>query len=132
MVAQSRKLRLIRDVLDKLLVDRDGVPLGRVDGIVLIIGGENSCPRVAQIESGIATLARRLNARFARALHRIVNKIGFGWRRPIRIAWSEIESLGKEVKLDVRAESSRLLERERWVRDHVIRRIPGQGMKNHK
>jgi hypothetical protein len=129
MSAQSRKLRLIHDVLDKLLVDRDGIPLGRVDGIVFLIGGENARPRVVQIESGLATLARRLNARFARALHWLVRNIGLRWRRPVRIPWSEIEAFGKELKLDVSAENSRLLARERWLRDHIIRRIPGNGTK---
>src|ERR687888_2068991 len=132
MAAQSRKLRLIRDVLDKLLVDRDGVPLGRVDGIVLVVGGKDSCPRVAQIETGLATLARRLNARFARALHWSIRNVGLRWRRPVRIPWSNVESLGKELKLDVSAKNSRLLERERWLRDHIIRHIPGKVMKNSK
>ncbi|HEY6111755.1 MAG TPA: hypothetical protein VIV62_04515 [Chthoniobacterales bacterium] len=126
---QSRKLRLVHDVLDKLLVDRDGVPLGRVDGIVLIISGKDSRPRVAQIESGLATLARRLNARFARALQWLVRKLRLRWRRLVRIPWSKIESVGRELKLDVCADNSRMLERERWLRDHIVRRIPGNGTK---
>jgi hypothetical protein len=129
MAAPSRKLRLIHDMLDKLLVDRDGIPLGRVDGIVFLVGGENSRPRVVQIESGLATLARRLNARFARALHWLVRNVGLRWRRPVRIPWSEIEAFGKELKLDVSAKNSRLLAREHWLRDHIIRHIPGNGMK---
>ena len=132
MAAQSRKLRLIRDVLDKLLVDRDGVSLGRVDGIVLIIGGKDSRPRVAQIETGLATLARRLSGRFARELHWLVRKLRLRWRRPVRTPWSKIESLGRELKLDISADNSRLLEREHWLRDHVVRRIPGNGMKSRK
>ena len=97
MAAQSTKLCLIRDVLDKLLVDRDGVPLGRVDGIVLVIGGKESRPRVAQIETGVATLARRLSARFARVLHWCMRNVGLRWRRPMRIPWSNVEALGKEL-----------------------------------
>jgi hypothetical protein len=129
---QSRKLRLVHDVLDKLLVDRDGVPLGRADGIVLVMAGRDSQPRVAQIESGLATLARRLNARFARALHWLVRKLRLRWRRPVRIPWSKIESVGRELKLDVCADNSRLLQRERWLRDHIVRRIPGNGIKSSK
>ena len=130
MAAQSRKLRLIHDVLDKLLVDRDGIPLGRVDGIVVVMASDHSQPRVAQIESGLATLARRLGVRFAGTAHWIVRKIGLRWRRPVRIRWSQIEALGKELKLDVSAEQSPLLARERWLRDHVIRHIPGSGTPN--
>jgi hypothetical protein len=120
-----KTISLIRDVLDKLLVDRDGTPLGRVDGIVLIVSGDNPRPRVAQIESGIPTLARRLSSRFARALHWLTRKLGGHWPRPVRLPWSRIECFGRELKLDVCAENSRLLAREQWLRRHVIGRIPG-------
>jgi hypothetical protein len=124
-----KKIALSRDVLDKLLVDRDGVPLGRVDGIVLLVAPNNPRPRVAQIESGIPTLAQRLGGRFARSLHWIVRKLGGHWARPVRTPWSRVESIGKEVKIDVSAEHSRLLASERWLCHHVIERIPGSGTK---
>ena len=124
------EIELIRDVLDKLLVDRDGIPLGRVDGIVLLLAPNQSRPRVAQIESGLPTLARRLSGRLARALHWVTRKLGGRWPRPVRLPWSRVESLGKELKVNICAENSRLLARERWLRDHIIRRIPGSGMKS--
>jgi hypothetical protein len=132
MAAQPRKLQLIRDVLDKLLVDREGVPLGRVDGVVLVIGGAHGRPRVAQIESGLPTLARRLNVQFARALHWFICKLGLRRRQPVRLPWSKIESFGRELKLDAGADDSRLLARERWLRDHIICQIPGHATKNDK
>jgi hypothetical protein len=126
---QARKLGLIRDVLDKQLLDRDEVPLGRVDGIILLIGSEHSRPRVIQIESGLATLGRRIHPALARLLHRFSKKLGWRWKRPVRIAWSKIESIGKDLKLDLCGQQSPLLARERWLRDHVIGRIPGSGIK---
>jgi hypothetical protein len=120
-----KTIGLVRDVLDKLLVDRDGNPLGRVDGIVLLVAGEDPRPRAAQIESGIPTLARRLSGQFARVLAWLTRKVGGHWPRPVRLPWSRIESFGKELKLDVSAENSRLLARENWLRRHVIGRIPG-------
>jgi hypothetical protein len=124
-----KKIALIRDVLDKLLVDRDGVPLGRVDGIVLLVAPNNPRPRVAQIESGIPTLAQRLSRPFARWLHWVISKLGGHWTRPVRTPWSRLESIGKEVKIDVSAEHSRLLATERWLCHHVIEHIPGSGPK---
>jgi sporulation protein YlmC with PRC-barrel domain len=49
---------LIRDVLDKQIVDRTGDRLGKVDGLVLTLtdGGR---PRVTAIEVGPTILARR-------------------------------------------------------------------------
>jgi len=123
-----KTIHLIRDVLDKLLVDRNGVPLGRVDGIVIMIAADESRPRIAQIETGLATLARRLSGRLARTLHWLTRRLGGHWPRPVRLPWSSVESIGKELTIDVCAENSRLLARERWLRNHIIRRIPGSGM----
>jgi len=129
MATESRKLALVRDVLDKLLIDREEIPVGRVDGIVLLIGSEHSRPRVVQIESGMATLARRLHSPLARLAHQFARKLGWRWKRPVRIDWAKVQSIGKELKLDLCGEKSPLLAREQWLRDHVIRRIPGNGFK---
>ena len=129
MSSEPRKFGLVRDVLDKLLIDRDEIPVGRVDGIVLLIGSEHSRPRVIQVESGFATLARRVHSPLARSGHKFARKLGWRWKRPVRIEWAKIESIGKELKLHLYGEKSPLLARERWLRDHVIRRIPGSGIK---
>jgi hypothetical protein len=126
-MAQPKNIRLIRDVLDKLLVDRSGMPVGRVDGIVLLLSGEHSPPRVIQIESGASTLARRWNHQFESVIRWTVRKLGLRWRRPVRIPWHDIDSLGRELQLNVCGEDSPLLARERWLRDHIIRRIPRSG-----
>jgi hypothetical protein len=126
---RPQKLHLIRDVLDKLLVDRDNIPLGRVDGIVLLVRGEHAQPHVVQIECGIATLLRRLSNRFAKLVQRIRRRLGLHWRRSVRIDWSRIDQIGRtQLTLDICAEESALLARERWLRDHIIKRIPGNGI----
>jgi hypothetical protein len=126
-MTRSKNIGLIRDVLDKLLVDRDGMPVGRVDGIVLVLSGEHSRPRVIQIESGAITLGRRLNAELARVLPWMMRKIGLRWRQPVRLPWSRVAAVGRELKVDLCAQDSALLASERWLRDHVMRRIPGSG-----
>jgi hypothetical protein len=128
-MAKTGKLRLIRDVLDKLMLDRNKVPVGRVDGIVLLVRGEHSQPRVVQIECGSATLARRLNTRLARVAHGLSRKFGCRWKRPVRIDWSKVNDVGRELMLDLDGDYSPLLSSERWLRDHIIRHIPGNGMK---
>jgi hypothetical protein len=129
---KTQKIGLMRDVLDKLLLDRDEVPVGRVDGIVLLLTTEDSRPRVVQIETGLATLARRLSPAFARFLHRVSRRLGMRWKRAVRTDWSRIECIEKELKLEICGEDSPLLARERWLRDHVIRRIPGNGGKDRQ
>src|SRR4051812_50081630 len=119
-MAKTGKLHLIRDVLDKLLVDRNQLPVGRADGIVLVIRGEHTQPRVAQIECGMPTLARRLSIRGARGLYWFSRRLGLHWHRQVRIDWRKVENVGREITLDIDSEPSRLLSGDRWLRNHVI------------
>jgi len=128
-MSKPKKIHLTRDVLDKLLVDRDDVPVGRVDGIVLLIGAEQPQPRVIQIECGMKTLLQRLSTRWAQRTHRISRRLGWRWRTPVHLDWSKIADIGKELTLNIRGEDSQLLASERWLRDHIIRHIPGNGIK---
>src|SRR4051812_31113308 len=107
MEAIPDKIGLVRDVLDKLLVDRDEQPVGRVDGIVLVIESDSQ-PRLGEIESGTSTLARRIGGRFARWLEYFVRLAGLRWKQPVRVDWSKVNSIGKELKLDICAENSPL------------------------
>jgi hypothetical protein len=125
----AKQLSLVRDVLDKQLLDRQRNPMGRVDGIILALGSSTTPPRVTQIEVGITTLARRVHPRLAEWCRAIGKKSGLRRGRPVRIAWAKVESIEKELKLDLTAEHSELLVRERWLRDHVIRHIPGGARK---
>jgi sporulation protein YlmC with PRC-barrel domain len=52
-------MNLIRDVLDKQLVDNRGTKFGKVDGLIVDWSG-NGQPRVAGLELGGIVLARRL------------------------------------------------------------------------
>jgi hypothetical protein len=49
---------VVREVLDKQLVDRHHRPMGRADGIVVEIRN-GQAPRVMYLETGPATTARR-------------------------------------------------------------------------
>ena len=51
-------MHLVRDILDKGIVDRQGREMGRADSVVLALG--RGAPRVARIEVGPAVLAERL------------------------------------------------------------------------
>ena len=61
----SDDLELGRDVLDKQVVDRDGIKMGRVDGLVLEVR-EGHAPRIEAIEMGGVVLAARIHPRLAR------------------------------------------------------------------
>ncbi|HEX4966286.1 MAG TPA: hypothetical protein VF173_36090 [Thermoanaerobaculia bacterium] len=116
---------LCRDVLDKQVVDREETKMGRVDGILLELR-EDAPPRVAALDMGFVVLARRLHPRLEKwtmALHR-----RFSVRKAARyrVPWSKVTEVTPFcVQLDVAAFATPAFAWERWLRDHVISRLPG-------
>ena len=83
---------LVRDILDKAVVDRQGREIGRADSVVLALGG--GAPRVARIEVGLAVLVERMWPTRSFTFDRIVDV-----DRQIRADTSEVLAKG-EVRLD--------------------------------
>jgi hypothetical protein len=118
---------LVRDVLDKQLIDRDDTKMGRVDGIVLIID-DNGPPRVDHLELGFAVLARRIHPRVEAWLQALRRR--WSVRRSARqlVPWSVVsEVTPHHIKLDLQALETPAFDWERWFRDHLVRKIPGSG-----
>lgn len=119
-----RGLHLAHDVLDSQLVDRHGEKLGRVDAIVLE-QRDGEPPRVAALLVGGVVLAERVGprtTRLARALRRLW---GAGEPRATRIPFEVVRRIGTEIDVDIDARQADALRWERWLREHVICRIPG-------
>jgi sporulation protein YlmC with PRC-barrel domain len=117
---------LIRDVLDKKLTDREDCDMGRVSGLLMHVG-ENSQPRVTHILIGGSTLWMRVHPVFARMSNRLARIWGPKRGEPVKIPWSRVETVGKDVKLDVEAKETGALDWELWVARHIIEHIPGGG-----
>jgi len=104
-------------LLDRQTLDVDGRPVATVDDLELGAPGSTSLSGddtvlVAALLSG-PVLATRV----------------FGGRPPSsrlhRIDWRHVTDVGTTVRLGVHGEELDVLWVERWVRDHVIGRIPG-------
>src|SRR5947207_112289 len=97
---------LVRDLLDRQLVDKHGRNIGRVDGILLELRPDGA-PRVAAMELGSVTLARRLHP----ALGRWWRTFALRWLpvpvEPVRISLSTLRDVGVDIELDVDAGSDR-------------------------
>lgn len=114
---------IIRDVLDNQLVDCNNCKMGRVDGIVMELR-DNKPPRLAYIEVGVPTLARRLHPRLQRWVAALTNKWG-AHNQSFRIPFSKVRDVGIDVNIDLDAEATPVLANEKWLREHFIERIPG-------
>lgn len=118
-------MEIVRDVLDKQVVDCDGVKIGRVDGIVVEWVGDEA-PRVVAIELGAVAIAERIGPRVARAVKWLAVRIGGPERAaPHRIAWRDVAEIGLDVKLRVRVGDTSVHEWQRWLYEHIVSHIPG-------
>lgn len=120
-----KRLDLARDVLDKQVVDRDETKMGRVDGIVLELRGDQP-PRVQVLEMGFVVLARRVHPRVESWLERLRRRFSVRRTARYRVAWSKVMEVKPDhVQIDVEADETPAFDWERWLRNHVIAKLPG-------
>ncbi|WP_027036318.1 hypothetical protein [Mesorhizobium ciceri] len=118
-------MKLLRDLLDKQVVDREQVKIGKVDGLVAELRSGKP-PRIIAIELGSITLARRLGARPGRWMARLAVKLGGRQHgEPHRIAWHKVKDIGIDLEFDIDVRETSIFAWQDWLRDHVIGRIPG-------
>lgn len=117
------RVRLVRDILDNQLVDVTNQNAGKVDGIVLELRpGEPT--RVHYVEVGPITLLRRLNRRLGDWFARIDARFGEGRGVPIRIPISRLILDSPSLRVDLAVDNLPVMAFERWLRRHVIAKIP--------
>ncbi len=122
---------LVRDILDKKIMDREDCPMGRVDGLVMQVG-EHSQPHITHIEVGGKALWARLHPTIVRLAASLARKWGPKRTAPVRIPWSRVATVGKEIKLDVEAKETGAIDWEIWIARHIIERIPGGGQEEEE
>jgi sporulation protein YlmC with PRC-barrel domain len=111
-------------VLDQQVIDRNGIPMGRVDGIVLDLRPGRP-PRVARLVVGGPTLLRRISPALARRAERWRKRWGPKERGGEEVPWSKVIKVGIDVRVDLDAERTPATAWERWVRERIIGLIPG-------
>jgi sporulation protein YlmC with PRC-barrel domain len=119
-------VKLVRDVLDKELLDREGEPMGRVDGLVMQVEN-NSQPRITHIDVGSPALWERVHPILGRLARRMAGLWGPKRREQVRIPWSDVATVGPDIRLDVAAKVTGAIDWEIWIARHIIERIPGSG-----
>jgi hypothetical protein len=130
----GRVLHADLELLDRQLRDRDGRLCGKVDDLELT-RAESGTIYVTALLSGPGTLWRRLGAeRLGRWLEQFRREQAASGHAatdepeasdPGRISIGLVHRIGPVIDLAVSADDLASSESERWVRDHVIGRIPG-------
>lgn len=125
-----REIGLRLALLDQEILDRDDLPIGRVDDIELDLGDRDAAPEVSRLLVGSRALGPRIGGLLGRWISASAAKMadqddasaaaGFG---PELVG--EIEPM---IKLDAGFEDlPELAGLERWLRRRFVERLPGTG-----
>jgi len=121
----AEKLDLARDVLDKLVVDRGGREFGRVDGVLLHLR-QGKPPRVGEIEVGTYTVLRRINRPMGERLARVIERLSPVSLASAQVRFERFDHKGDRIVMPVNAEQDeRLMPGEKWLREHIVKKLPG-------
>lgn len=122
----ERMIDLGFDILDRQVLDSEGIPCGNVDDIELeFVEGRSKPPLVTAILMSPGAYGLRMG--------RMGAVIVALWRRlhpargpkPLRVEWSSVAKLDYAIHLSVTRYEAGLTQAEDWVRDNIIERIPG-------
>jgi sporulation protein YlmC with PRC-barrel domain len=126
---EARHLYAGLDLLDRQILDREGRYCGKVDDVELVRDETSGALVVSAVLSGPGALAYRMgHHRLGRWLQR-VNAFVFAREDadadPVRIPMARVATIGHHVTFAGDHTETAGFSAERWVRDHVIGRIPG-------
>jgi hypothetical protein len=117
-------MNVIHDLLDAQIIDRRGRRIGRVDGVWLRLSDDRP-PRITAVESGIATISRRISRRWGRFVRAWIIRRSTRLRA-VRIPVARWRKVDVDLHVDVDATDNRtFLQMEKWLARTVVSRIPG-------
>jgi sporulation protein YlmC with PRC-barrel domain len=118
-------MRLGRQLLDRQIVDRDGLLVGKVDDVEFA-ADDDGVPYLAALLTGQGALGRRIGGPVGRLLVAAANWFAEAPPvRPTRIPYGLVERVESAVRLRVRLAELPASPVEVWLRRHLIDRIPG-------
>jgi hypothetical protein len=115
------------DMLDRQILDKDGLMAGKVDDLELVFPEEgDGPPYVTAILSGPGALGRRVGGGLGSWLESVHVRLHPEEQPgPARVPFSIVKRVNNHVELSVSRETLESNRLERWVRDSFIGRIPG-------
>jgi sporulation protein YlmC with PRC-barrel domain len=128
----ARRLYAHLHLLDRQILDRAGRYCGKVDDLEMERDAASGNLYVTALLSGPGALEYRTGRRRLGLWLQWVNALVFPRRDPdadpIRIPSGRVADIGNHVTFAGDAEETAGFSTERWVRDHVIGRIPGSNV----
>jgi sporulation protein YlmC with PRC-barrel domain len=125
----DQTLDVTMTLLDRLVVDIKGEPLGRVDDVEFTETEPGQPPRITALLCGPLALGPRLGHKWGDVWANIGRRIrGTTSDEPVRIPWAAVKDLAPgEVRLGITEAEAPTMALETWTDEHVIALIPGSG-----
>jgi sporulation protein YlmC with PRC-barrel domain len=114
------------DLLDRQILDRYGRDVGKVDDVEFD-AAEDGTPYLAALLVGPQAFGQRLGGWLGRVVVSSARRLRPGPGGPLRIPWDVVGSVQGALTLTISRDLLVEPESERWLREHVISRIPGSG-----
>ena len=127
--AAGRRVWAALELLDRQLVDRDGLLAGKVDDLEFSPPDDgDDLPTLVAILSGLGALASHIGGRTGRWLAAVEQRLANEPETtPSRIPYEFVTDLGAAVHLSAVRDELDSSRAERWTRDVIITNIPGAG-----
>jgi hypothetical protein len=123
----GRKLWATLHLLDREVVDIDGIPTAKVDDLEFSMSDESDgLPILTGVLCGSAALSRRFNRRLAGEVERLrrvfvpVENPG-----PARIDMAVVKHIGPAVEITLRRDELDVTMLDRWLARNLLSHIPG-------
>jgi hypothetical protein len=125
----GRRIWAVLELLDRQLVDGDGLLAGKVDDVEFVVDDDpDALPRVDALLSGLGALASHIGGDVGRWLAAIERRLAtLRDRAPSRIDFAQVTSIEAAIGLAADREELDNNRAERWVRDVIVDKIPGAG-----
>ena len=111
----------IRDIIDSQLETHDAIEIGRVADIKAELRADGKLV-LTSLVSGPQTLAGRVGRPLKSCFRFLLHD-----RFEQEIAINEVESFGPTLRLRGKAADYAVGQSEKWIADHILRWIPGNG-----
>lgn len=114
---------VVRDLLDKAVVDRNGSGMGRVDGILLEREAGRP-PRLAAILIGPSALGSRLHPALGRLASAVERWFDLDRDRPTTIDCADVDEVGRTIRLRLTISDTAAAAVEQRLRSWLLK-LPG-------
>ncbi|MFN2543728.1 MAG: hypothetical protein ABR600_04030 [Actinomycetota bacterium] len=123
MAEEPRELDAVQDLADLAIVDRDTLPVGRVDDIEF---DDANPPVVRAFLVGPPALGDRIGGRVGAWIRGIYARLHDEKDpQPLRIPLEQVRHINSRVDLTVSREETDVGKLDRWLVDVLIGKIPG-------